>query len=113
MTLYVILAVAAVVAFLSAIIVAQWHYQRGLRASIVAMHKRASSAEMALASLQGVDRNLNDLDKVQHAQTLQASSAEHLAKRADFESDWLSETGSGVSVGAHDGGTNATDSAED
>lgn len=112
MILYGIFAMAALVAVLLAVIVSQWSYQRSLRASIVAMHKRVSSAEMALVSLQRIHADLKKLDGVQYAQNKQASSAEHLAKRADFDHDWLSTGGDRVSTDATGAGADAADFAQ-
>ncbi len=110
MTLF--LSIAGVVAFLLAVIVMQWSYQRSMRNTIITLHKRASSAEMSLASMQRTHGNLLELEKVQHAQNLQASMPEHLSRRADFESDWLPTGRDHLPANAQNTGTDAADFTE-
>jgi len=111
---YGLVASAVLVVFLLAVIRSQISYQQSLRESIIALHKRASSAEMALAAMQQVQTNLTALEQTQHEQNLQAVEPGHLSRRADFESGWLSDGAvDRISTGAKASGTDASDVAQD
>ncbi len=80
--LWMVLSLLSVVLFL---VLRTQALQRQLRDQTM----RADEAERALAAMKRINDKVSKLDEVQREQSIEAGRPEHLAKRADFESEWL------------------------
>ena len=74
---------------------------------------RAAAAEKSLQVMQSVAKKTEHLEEVLRAQTIAATSAEHLSRRADFAGDWLPGADADLSTSAQVGATDAAGVADD
>lgn len=80
--LWIVLSLVSVVLFL---VLRNQSLQRQVRDQAM----RADEAEASLAAMKRINDKMGKLEEVQREQTIEAGRPEHLAKRADFESEWL------------------------